>query len=292
MKSSSDSLFSKVSNQPSIGKRRHLSLDPKEPSFIPNSQLDIPEDLWQARADLTPSEFHKFSNQAQEFALEENLKAASKTPEELVPSYLHKYLDFIFNEEKSQQLPPYHPGFDHKIDLMPSFQPKPAKAYQLALPEREEMDAFIKEHLKSGKIVPSKSPQSSGFFFVGKKDGKLRPCQDYRYLNTHTIKNAYPLPLIPSLINKLRDAKYYTKVDIRWGYNNVRIDPEDRWKAAFTTQSGLYEPVVMFFGMCDSPPTFQALMNHIFHAEIEEGWLVVYMDDILIFSIDLDEHKK
>ena len=83
------------------------------------------------------------------------------------------------------------------------------------------MDKFLKENLEKGYIRPSQSPMASPFFFVGKKDGKLRPCQDYRYLNEHTIKNAYPLPLIGELLDKLKGARQFTKLEIRWGYNNV-----------------------------------------------------------------------
>jgi len=104
--------------------------------------------------------------------------------------------------------------------------------------------------------------------------------------------NAYPLPLIPPLISKLRDAKYFTKMDVRSGYNNIRIHPEDRWKVAFTTEYGLYKPKVMFFGLCNSPVTFQAYMNQTFTQELNEGWLIVYMDDLLVFSTNPDEHRK
>ena len=85
------------------------------------------------------------------------------------------------------------------------------------------------------------------FFFVKKKDGKLRPCQDYQYLNEWTIKNAYPLPLISELTDKIKDAKYFTKLDVRWGYNNIRIRDSDQWKAAFKTNRGLFEPTIIFF---------------------------------------------
>ena len=115
------------------------------------------------------------------------------------------------------------------------------------------------------------------FFFVPKKDGSVRPCQDYWYLNSHTVKNAYPLPLISDLIDKLKGLLIFTKMDIQWGYNNVLIKLEDRWKAAFVTPLGLFEPTVMFFGLCNSPATFQALMHHIFGDLIAEGWLIVYM---------------
>ena len=151
--------------------------------------------------------------------------------------------------------------------------------------ETEVCKAFIEEHLKNGRITPSQSPQASPFFFVPKKDGTLRPCQDYRYLNSHTTKNAYPLPLISELVNKLKGSKIFTKFDIRWGYNNILIRPEDRWKAAFSTLFGLYEPTVMFFGLCNSPATFQAYI-HTFQDFIDEGWLIIYMDDMLIHLKD------
>ena len=106
----------------------------------------------------------------------------------------------------------------------------------------KEMDAckeFINENLKAGKIRKLQSSQASPFFFIQKKDGGLRPCQDYQYLNEHTVKNAYPLPLISTLINKLKGAKYFSKMDIQWGYNNICIKEGDKWKAMFTTPYGL-----------------------------------------------------
>ena len=105
---------------------------------------------------------------------------------------------------------------------------------------------------------------ASPFFFVKKKDGKLRPVQDYRKLNEMTIKNRYPLPLISELIDKLTHAKIFSKMDIRWGYNNIRIKEGDEWKAAFRTNQGLFEPLVMFFGLTNSPATFQTMMNDVF----------------------------
>ena len=146
--------------------------------------------------------------------------------------------------------------------------------------------SFIKEHLKTGRIVPSKSTQASPFFFVPKKDGTLRPCQDYHYLNSHTIRNAYPLPLIPELINDMKESTLFTKFDIHWGYNNIHIREEDQWKAAFITHMGLFEPTIMFFGFCNAPPTFQAFMNHIFADMLQEKWLKIYMDDLGIHTKD------
>lgn len=107
-----------------------------------------------------------------------------------------------------------------------------------------------------------------------------------------TIKNRYPLPLISELIGKLKGAKYFTKLDVRWGYNNVRIKDGDEWKAAFRTNRGLFEPLVMFFGLTNSPATFQTMMNDIFRDLINRGVVVVYLDDIMIFTRTLEEHRK
>ncbi len=107
-----------------------------------------------------------------------------------------------------------------------------------------------------------------------------------------TIKNRYPLPLISELIDKLRKTKYFTKLDIRFGYNNVRIKEGDKENAAFRTNRGLYEPTVMFFGLTNSPATFQWMMNDIFRDLIGEGKVTIYLDDILIFSKNLNEHQQ
>jgi len=103
------------------------------------------------------------------------------------------------------------------------------------------------------------------------------------------IKNTYPRPRIGNLLDKLKGAKYYTKFDLGWGYNNIRMKEEDKWKAAFKTNKGLFEPMVMFFGLCNSPSTFQNMMNDIFKEEINEAWLLISMDNILIFTND---HSK
>jgi len=122
------------------------------------------------------------------------------------------------------------------------------------------------------------------FFFIKKKNGKLRPVQDYRLINEWTIKNRYPLPLIPQLIDRISDAKLITVVDIWWGYNTVQILEEDRHKAAFVTNKGLFEPTVMFFGLTNSPATFQTMMDMIFREQIARRTLTVYMDDIAVHT--------
>ena len=158
--------------------------------------------------------------------------------------------------------------------------------YNLTPAENIKLDKFLKDNFDKGYIRPSQSPMASPFFFINKKDGKLRPCQDYWYLNEHTIKNTYPLPLISELLDKLKGAKRFTKPDVQWGYNNVRIRDGDQWKAAFKTNKGLFKPTVMFFGMCNSPATFQSMMDDIFTDMIDEGIVIIYMDDIFIFAPD------
>ncbi len=133
---------------------------------------------------------------------------------------------------------------------------------------------------------------ASPVFFIKKKDGKLRLVQDYRRLNKITIKNRYPLPLAADIINRLKGAQYFTKFDVRWGYHNIRIHKGDEWKGALATNRGLYEPKVMYFGMTNSPATFQALMNSVFADLIAQGKVAIYMDDILIYTHSLRQHRK
>ena len=214
-------------------------------------------------------------------------KKPELTPKQLVPKEYHKYLD-VFDKEKANRYPELRP-WDHKIEMKPGFELKSFKTYNLTQEEQSELDKFLKENLDKGYIKSSESPMASPFFFVKKKDGKLRPCQDYQYLNDWTVKNAYPLPLISKIMDKIKGAKYFTKFDIHWGYNNIRIRKKDQWKAAFKTNRGLFEPTVMFFGMCNSPATFQAMMDSIFSDMIEGCIVIVYMDDILIFAKTQEE---
>jgi hypothetical protein len=211
--------------------------------------------------------------------------------EELIPPHYHDFLK-VFDEKASERFPEPK-KWDHAIDLDESFIPQNSKTYQLSPEEDKELEKFLNDNLKKGYIRPSKSPQTAPFFFVPKPDASgLRPCQDYRYLNSHTVRNNYPLPLISELIDKLRGSKVFTKLDLRWGYNNLRIKEGDEWKAAFKTNRGSFEPTVMFFGLSNSPASFQTMMNEILKDLIDQGHVVVYMDDILIFTEDLESHRR
>jgi hypothetical protein len=232
-------------------------------------------------------------NLATRLAAEVNQRKPDLTPEQLVPPEYHKYLD-IFDEDKANWFPDTRP-WDHKIKIKSGFEPKSFKTYNLTLEEQIKLDKFLKENLDKEYIKPSQSPMASPFFFVKKKDGKLRPCQHYRYLNDWTVKNAYPLLFISEIMDKIKGIKFFTKFDVWWGYNNVRIRTKDQWKAAFKTNWGLFKPTVMFFRMCNSPATFQAMMDSIFSDMIEGYMVIAYMDDILIFANnqeDLQKHTK
>jgi hypothetical protein len=167
------------------------------------------------------------------------------------------------------------------------------KIYPLTLTEQGKLDEYIKENLEKGYIQPSKSQYSSPFFFVGKKDGKLRPVVDYRKLNSFTVPDRYPLLLIQELVDKVRNARIFSKVDVRAGYNNIRVKEGDEHKTAFKTNMGLYENTVMPFGLKNAPAVFQRFMNTEFTDLTATGHVIIYMDDILIATEDdITKHCK
>jgi Reverse transcriptase (RNA-dependent DNA polymerase) len=207
-----------------------------------------------------------------------------KTSENLdiLPQY-HQY-SRVFSEEASYEFPPSC-VWDYAIELKPNAPAAlPGKLIPLSQAEQGELCNFIVEHTKRGTIRPFKSPYKSCFFYIKKKDGRLHPVQDYCPVNQWTIWNTYPLPLILELINQLSGCSLYTKFDIRWGYNNIWIREGDKWKVAFITNEGLFKPTVMFFGLTNSPATFQTMMNTIFANDIAKKWLTVYMDDMAIHT--------
>jgi hypothetical protein len=181
---------------------------------------------------------------------------------DIVPTSLHPYAD-VFSETTFDSLPECC-EWDHTIELECEPLPRFHKVYSMTLMEQTEMDTFLEEALATGHIRQSKSPLRAPVFFINKKDRKLCFVQDYRALNAITRKNRYPLPLIDNLIHRLKGAHYFTKLDMCWGYNNVRIQEGNEWKAAFHMNRGLFEPLVMYFGLTNSPATFQTMMNEIF----------------------------
>ncbi|GBG66134.1 hypothetical protein CBR_g55478 [Chara braunii] len=156
--------------------------------------------------------------------------------------------------------------------------------------ELDELRRQLKELVEKGLIRPSVSPYGSPVLFVPKKkEGTLRMCIDYRGLNAITVKNREPLPRIDDLLDRVQGCRYLSKIDLKSGYHQIAIRPEDQHKSAFQTRYGLYEFVVMPFGFCNAPGTFQPAMNRIFHDYLDK-FIVVYLDDILIFSRSVEEH--
>ncbi|KAK3529961.1 hypothetical protein QTP86_009347 [Hemibagrus guttatus] len=153
------------------------------------------------------------------------------------------------------------------------------------------MEEYIETALAAGHIRPSTSPAAAGFFFIGKRDGGLRPCIDYRGLNAITVRYPYPLPLVPAALEQLRGARVFTKLDLRSAYNLVRIHEGNEWKTAFHTTSGHYEYCVMPFGLTNAPAVFQALINGVFQDLLGKG-VIAYIDDILVYSSSMEEHVR
>ncbi|XP_073675909.1 cilia- and flagella-associated protein 74 [Garra rufa] len=205
-----------------------------------------------------------------------------------IPPVYQSFTD-VFSKERATQLPPHRP-WDCSIDLLPGAKLPHGKIYPLSRPEQEAMENYIQEALQQGFIRPSTSPAASSFFFVPKKDGGLRPCIDYRVLNDATVKFAYPLPLVPAALEELREARVFTKLDLRSAYNLIRIREGDEWKTAFITPTGHYEYQVMPYGLANSPSVFQNFMNEIFRDYLHR-FVIIYIDDILIYSRNLKEHQ-
>lgn len=206
-----------------------------------------------------------------------------------VQEILSKYQD-VFPEELPKELPPSR-SVDHKIELLPGSTPPSRPTYQLSLAEMDELKRQINDLLSRGFIQPSKSPYGAPVLFVKKKEGDLRMCVDYRALNKQTIKNTYPLPRIDELLDRLKDAKVFSKIDLRSGYHQIRIHESDVPKTAFRTRYGLYEFLVLPFGLTNAPATFMTLMNDVFREELD-SCVIIYLDDILVFSKTVEQHKS
>lgn len=186
-------------------------------------------------------------------------------------------------------LPPEREAIFH-IKLVPGTQPIYKTPYKMAPVEQVELKKQLDELLAKGFIRPSTSPWAAPVLFVEKKDGTKRLCVDYRALNQVTIKNKYPLPRIDALFDQLRGAKVFSKIDLQSGYHQLRIKEEDIEKTAFNTRYGHYEYVVMSFGLTNAPAVFMEAMNRMLH-EYLDVFVVVFIDDILVYSKSEEEHK-
>ncbi|KAJ1579958.1 hypothetical protein NDA15_003429 [Ustilago hordei] len=202
----------------------------------------------------------------------------------------YQHLRDVFDEVEADKLP-HHTEHDLHLELIEGGKPPQGPLYLKGPKEMSELRRYLDENLEKGFIRPSKSPARSPVLFVPKKDGGLRLCVDYRGLNEITVKNRAPLPLIEEQLFLLRKARIYTKLDLRAAYNLIRIAKGDEWKTAFGTQLGLYEYLVMPFGLANAPAHFQSFINDIFR-DIIGVYVVVYLDDFLIFSDTEEVHVK
>ena len=177
------------------------------------------------------------------------------------------------------------------IELQPGTAPISRKPYRMPPNELAELKVQLQDLLNKGFIRPSSSPWGCPALFVKKKDQSLRLCVDYRPLNAVTIKNKYPLPRIDILFDQLAGAKVFSKIDLRSGYHQIKIRHQDIPKTVFSTRYGLFEYLVMSFGLTNAPAYFMYLMNSVFMPELDK-FIVVFIDDILIYSKNEEEHAK
>jgi hypothetical protein len=202
---------------------------------------------------------------------------------------VEQYKD-VFPDDLPKGLPPAR-VLDHKIELEPGHTPPSKAPYRLSQVEIDEINKQLSELSEKGFIRPSVSPYGAPVLFVKKKDGSMRMCIDYRALNKLTIKNKYPLPRIDELLDRLSGAKYFSKIDLRSGYHQIRIASEDIPKTAFRTRYGHFEFMVLPFGLTNAPATFMHLMQSIFFPYLDK-FVIVFLDDILVFSKTREEHDQ
>lgn len=222
-------------------------------------------------------------------ALHSSSPPSSSPPSEKAASLLREYRD-VFPTDPPTELPPPR-DVDHRIELTQSTPPTPRAVYRMSPSELDELKKQLDGLLAAGFIRPSKSPFAAPVLFVKKRNGELRLCIDYRDLNRITVKNRYPLPRVDELFDRLKGARVFSKIDLRSGYHQIRIHEDDITKTAFRTRYGHYEFLVLPFGLTNAPATFMHLMNSVFGPHLDR-FVIVFLDDILIFSKSEEEHEQ
>lgn len=192
----------------------------------------------------------------------------------------------VFIDPKA--LPPSR-AHDHHIPLLPNTTQMNSRPYRYSPLHKTEIERQVTELLQAGLISHSTSPFASPVLLVQKKDGSWRFCVDYRKLNAVTVKNRFPMPVIEEILEELAGSKYFTKLDMRSGYHQVRMATQDEYKTAFKTHHGHFQFKVMPFGLTNAPATFQCLMNDILGPFLRQ-FVLVFLDDILIYSPTLESH--
>jgi hypothetical protein len=192
----------------------------------------------------------------------------------------------VFSEPTT--LPPPR-ALDHAITLDSTAQPMNSRPYRYSPLQKDEIERQVAEMIRAGVVTPSMSPFASPVLLVKKKDGSWRFCVDYRKLNSLTIKNKFPLPIVDELLDELAGTKFFSKLDLRAGYHQIRMRSEDEQKTAFKTHHGHFQFRVMPFGLSNAPATFQCVMNSIFAPYLRK-FVIVFLDDILVYSASWTEH--
>ncbi|MCO5552553.1 hypothetical protein L7F22_006066 [Adiantum nelumboides] len=203
--------------------------------------------------------------------------------------FLNQFQD-VFIDDIPGELPPKRGDDDHAIELIPGSSPPNKPPYRVSQAQQEEIMRQVNELVEKGMVRPSSSPFCSPVLLVHKKDGTYRMCVDYRALNKITIKNRFPVPCIEDLFDKLQGSTYFSRIDLKSGYHQIRIVNEDILKTAFRTTFGLYEYLVMPFGLTNAPATFNRMMERIFRPH--RNFTGVFFDDVIIYSKSMEEHKK
>ena len=224
--------------------------------------------------------------------LEESMTTQKPKWDQALPSHIREVLeefDDVFPQDLPLGLPPVRQGHEFKIDLEDDVPPVHRPLYKMSPLELEEAKKQIESMLEHGFIRPSDSPYGAPVLFVPKKDGSLRFCIDYRWLNKKTVKNRYPLPLPEELFDRLGSARVFSKIDLRSGYWQMPVKPGDVHKTAFKTRWGLYEFLVMPFGVTNAPAQFMNMMNDLL-GEYLDKFVLVFLDDVLIYSANPQDH--
>lgn len=185
-------------------------------------------------------------------------------------------------------LPPKR-AVDHQIPLVPGAEPVKVRPYRYSPIQKSEIEKQLKQMLSQGVIRPSASPFASPVLLVRKKDGTWRFCVDYRYLNAITVKHKYPMAVVDELLDELAGSQWFTKLDFRSGYHQIYMVAGEKYKTTFRTHNDMFEFLVVPFGLTNAPATFQSFTNIIF-AELLRKGVLIFMDDILIYSKTLEEH--
>ncbi|KAF6523243.1 hypothetical protein HZS61_011742, partial [Fusarium oxysporum f. sp. conglutinans] len=220
--------------------------------------------------------------------LEQIDRALQDKSEDLrLPEELQEFQD-VFSPKEAEKLPPHRAG-DHHIELIPGGKLPFGPLYGMSREELTALREWLDENLRKGFIRPSSSPVASPVLFVKKPGGGLRFCVDYRALNNITVKDRYPLPLIKESLNNLSGMKYFSRIDIVSAFNNLRIEKGQEYLTAFRTRFGLYESLVMPFGLTGAPATFQRYINDALREHLDI-FCTAYLDDILIYSRTREEH--